>query len=95
MPHGHDFLLTVCVSSDRLDERGFVVDYYVLKEIVDDIVVKLNYSLANEVLGLESASSELIAERIQRMIAEKLGVDRGRICIKLCGPPSFCVEVEC
>jgi 6-pyruvoyltetrahydropterin/6-carboxytetrahydropterin synthase len=40
--HGHDWVVTTAVSSERLDDMGVVMDFRVLQEIVENATAELD-----------------------------------------------------
>ncbi len=90
--HGHDFRLRVCVCSGGLDERGFVIDYYELRDTVERVAAKLDHTLLNEVMGSERATAEDLVAWLWSVFEKDLGK---RLCVvEVCGPPDFCVELS-
>ena len=47
--HGHNWKVRVCVTSEKLDETGFVIDFKILSEIMKDITDILDHQNVNEV----------------------------------------------
>ncbi len=64
--HGHSFKLTLCVSGE-LTSEGWVMDFLRLREVVQNIVKRYNYSL----LVSEDIAKDL---RISGRSAVKLGI---------------------
>jgi 6-pyruvoyltetrahydropterin/6-carboxytetrahydropterin synthase len=58
--HGHNYRLEVSVEGP-LDERGFVMDYAELEDIVDPIIKRVDHRFLNEIDGLENPTSEVMA----------------------------------
>ncbi len=63
--HGHNWIVTVTMESEELDENGMVMDFTRIKEKVSD---RLDHQDLNAVLGFNPT-----AENIARWIAEELG----------------------
>jgi 6-pyruvoyltetrahydropterin/6-carboxytetrahydropterin synthase len=61
--HGHNYLITVHLKSDTLDEYGFVKDYKALKVVREFINDKLDHRHLNDVIA-EHPTSENIARFI-------------------------------
>lgn len=71
--HGHNYKLLVTVQSE-LDERGFVVDFKELDDIVQPLLVRVDHKILNEVEGLENPTAELIAQWFLNRISIAQGV---------------------
>ena len=61
--HGHSYLIRVELTSDTLDEFGFVEDYGELNDIREYIDGTLDHQNLSEVFGAENTTAELLAER--------------------------------
>lgn len=64
--HGHNYRVEVCVSSDKLDDNGMVIDFHLLKKALDSVVSKLHNSNLNE--------NSYIASEVDIPTAENLGL---------------------
>ena len=66
--HGHNYRVIVSIDGP-LDERGFVVDYAELDEVVQPLINRLDHRCLNDIDGLSNPTAEIIAgwlkERIQ------------------------------
>ncbi|MFZ5648466.1 MAG: 6-carboxytetrahydropterin synthase QueD [Bacillota bacterium] len=47
--HGHTWTVEVVVEGKRLDSCGMLIDFKVLKEMVDGIVTELDHSCLNDI----------------------------------------------
>lgn len=56
--HGHSFKIDVSVKGEVDPEKGWLMDFGDIKEIVDPIVKKVDHKLLNEIEGLEAGTSE-------------------------------------
>jgi 6-pyruvoyltetrahydropterin/6-carboxytetrahydropterin synthase len=72
--HGHNFKVELEVQGHGLDDTGMVVDFGVLKKILNRILDDLDHTDLNDVPGLngKSPSSENLAEYIFREVAKDL-----------------------
>jgi 6-pyruvoyltetrahydropterin/6-carboxytetrahydropterin synthase len=68
--HEHDWLVTASVGSDRLNSMGVVIDFHMLKEMVESVVGQLadNRLGRTEHFKKNNPSAEVVA----RYIYEKL-----------------------
>lgn len=64
--HEHDWLVTTSVSSARLDEMGVVMDFHVLKAMVEAITAELDNTVLSEVAHFRqnNASAENVAKHV-------------------------------
>ncbi|MET1100867.1 MAG: 6-carboxytetrahydropterin synthase [Pyrodictiaceae archaeon] len=93
--HGHTFSVKICVSNGELDEHGMLLDYAVLRGLVDKVVSKLDHTVLNDVLGVEDATLEILASWIYERLEESIRGKRLRLdFVEVCSQPDFCVEYE-
>lgn len=59
--HGHTYRLTIFISGDLLDDLSWVMDFAVLKQVVDPIIGQIDHKLMNDIPGLENPTCERIA----------------------------------
>lgn len=59
--HGHNYKLIV-TTEGNLDDRGFVIDFAELDEVVLPLLKNVDHKVLNEVDGLENPTAELIAQ---------------------------------
>jgi 6-pyruvoyltetrahydropterin/6-carboxytetrahydropterin synthase len=67
--HGHNWRVEVCVSGEKLDEAGVLVDFGVLKGHLNTIVNDLDHQFLNDQEVFRGNPS---SERIAVYIAERL-----------------------
>jgi 6-pyruvoyltetrahydropterin/6-carboxytetrahydropterin synthase len=66
--HGHSFRFDVIVAGEVAPEKGYLIDYGEIKQVVDPIVRRLDHYYLNEIGGLENPTSEMIAKWIWEQI---------------------------
>lgn len=69
--HGHDWVVTVELRSEALDDCGMVADFLAVREGLDAVSEALNHRCLNDHEWLEGMSPT--AERVARVILEHLG----------------------
>jgi len=75
--HGHTWTVEVLVAGGQLDRCGMLVDFKVLKEVVDGIVRQFDHKYLNQLQCLGTAqranpTAENLAEFIYRGVGEAL-----------------------
>ncbi len=68
--HGHNFRVEATVASEELNADGLVLDFRVLKEWVNEILVDLDHTFLNNLPPFSNISPT--AENIARFIYNKL-----------------------
>lgn len=58
--HGHNWIITVTVQSETLDENGMVVDFTKIKDVVN----QFDHHVINEVIGDLNPTAENMAKWI-------------------------------
>lgn len=58
--HGHNYRVEVTFEG-QLDERGFVIDFYEVDQLMNPLIAQLDHKVLNEVEGLENPTAEMIA----------------------------------
>jgi 6-pyruvoyltetrahydropterin/6-carboxytetrahydropterin synthase len=83
--HGHNWRVEVCVSGERLDDAGVLVDFGVIKKSVAKVMATLDHKFLNDLPEFSNhyrPSSENIAVYIARQLQEQLivpGVSVSRV----------------
>ncbi len=92
--HGHTYILEVCVSSDILDSEYFVVDFGIIKDIVNEIIIdKCDHQYLNdifEVTTVEFLTRQFFQDIKQALVEKELGVEVSSITLYET-PTSFCI----
>lgn len=89
--HGHNYRLTVEVEG-VLDERGFVMDYAELEEIVDPIIKRVDHRYLNEIDGLENPTSEVLVQWFMDQIKPQL--PGKSVTLRIFETPRYYVEMS-
>jgi 6-pyruvoyltetrahydropterin/6-carboxytetrahydropterin synthase len=89
--HGHNYRLDVAVEGD-LDERGFVMDYAELEEIVNPIMRRVDHRYLNEIEGLENPTSEVMAQWFMAQIKPHL--EGKTVTLRIYETPRYWVELS-
>jgi 6-pyruvoyltetrahydropterin/6-carboxytetrahydropterin synthase len=79
--HGHTYRLRVVIDGD-IDERGFVIDFAELGEIVTPLVQLLDHKVINEVVPFETTAENLcqwFASKIQDELSVQFRVATVRL----------------
>lgn len=69
--HGHTYLAELILRGEP-DERGFVVDYAEIAAAWKPVEALLDHRLLNNIEGLETPSTEVLAPFIARMLLDSL-----------------------
>jgi 6-pyruvoyltetrahydropterin/6-carboxytetrahydropterin synthase len=71
--HGHNWRIEVCVTGEKLDDGGVLIDFGVVKAHVAEIIETLDHKFLNELDCFQVApSSENIAVYIAHSLQEKI-----------------------
>jgi 6-pyruvoyltetrahydropterin/6-carboxytetrahydropterin synthase len=71
--HGHNWKVEVCVTGERLNPAGVLIDFGELKTYVSEIILEMDHKYLNELPYFDNApSSEKIAVHIAQRLQEKL-----------------------
>jgi 6-pyruvoyltetrahydropterin/6-carboxytetrahydropterin synthase len=95
--HGHNWSAQVTVEADELDAMGVGIDFVKLKQMVEEILSKLDYQNINEIPPFDelNPSAENIARWLFLKLKEQFGsqttrVKRVEICeMEGCGASYF------
>ncbi|MEM2933820.1 MAG: 6-carboxytetrahydropterin synthase QueD [Methanocellales archaeon] len=91
--HGHTYTAEVIVSGKVDGETHFILDYFILKKLLGEVIAELDHRYLNEIL--EYPTSERIAQYIYRKMREKLkGYNVELISIKLWEGKDKWVKIE-
>jgi len=70
--HGHSYALRVSIEGEPDAERGWIMDFAAMDEVVEPVVRRLDHQVLNEVAGLENPTSELLAAWLWRELEGRL-----------------------
>ena len=72
--HGHNWTVEVSVTTDKLDENGFVIDFLALEDILKQTLAPFDHNSLNEVapFDIQNPTAENIAAYIYQAINEKI-----------------------
>ena len=70
--HGHDVEVRACVRGERLDGAGMLIDAEELRRALREVLKPLDHKYANQVLGLDSVTAELLASWVYSRLRERL-----------------------
>lgn len=59
--HGHTYRLTVYVAGEPDEKLGWVMDFAVLKNVIEPLIKSIDHTLLNNIPGLENPTCERIA----------------------------------
>lgn len=59
--HGHTYRLTVYVAGEPDEQLGWVMDFAVLKNVIEPLIKSIDHTLLNNIPGLENPTCERIA----------------------------------
>ena len=62
--HGHNYVVTIHLKSDKLNDNGFVIDYHELKPIKEYIDNNLDHRHLNDIMGTLNSSAENLAKML-------------------------------
>jgi 6-pyruvoyltetrahydropterin/6-carboxytetrahydropterin synthase len=62
--HGHNFRVQVTIEGDRLDDTGLLVDFLDVKDLMHQVIARIDHQFLNEVAPFDAKnpSAENIAE---------------------------------
>jgi 6-pyruvoyltetrahydropterin/6-carboxytetrahydropterin synthase len=75
--HGHNWRVTIAVTSDRLNEQGLAVDFHELKKSLREVLDQLEHTFLNDIFPFTqiNPSSENLAKWIYDSIGKKINDD--------------------
>ena len=75
--HGHNYMVTVTVVADKLNEIGIALDFKLLKAAVDKVIGPYDHHNLSEMDEFKAVNptSEILARTIYRKLAAELAND--------------------
>jgi 6-pyruvoyltetrahydropterin/6-carboxytetrahydropterin synthase len=72
--HGHNWKIEVCVTGEKLNDAGVIMDFGQIKKYVSEIMAGLDHKFLNEIEWFKGTnpSSEIIAMKIAHELQEKI-----------------------
>ena len=72
--HGHNYMVTVTVVADKLNEIGIALDFKLLKAAVDKVIAPYDHHNLSELEDFKAVNptSEILAQAIYRKISAEL-----------------------
>ncbi len=72
--HGHNFVVEVIITSERLNDQGVVIDFRALKSYLGETLELLDHTFLNEIVPFtdHNPSSEHIARFIHAEIRKRI-----------------------
>ncbi|MGB5156843.1 6-pyruvoyl trahydropterin synthase family protein [Desulfobacterium sp. N47] len=72
--HGHNWKIEACVTGDKLNDAGVVIDFGNLKIILSEIIAELDHKFLNDLEWFKglNPSSETIAVRIAQELENRI-----------------------
>ncbi|MCB5234019.1 MAG: 6-carboxytetrahydropterin synthase QueD [Candidatus Cloacimonetes bacterium] len=68
--HGHNWKVRVGISCDKLDKIGMALDYGIIKQVLGEVLAKLDHQYLNDVPMLNGANPT--SENLARIIFEEM-----------------------
>ena len=62
--HGHNYVVTIHLKSQQLNDKGFVIDYHALKSIKEYIDNTLDHRHLNDIMSPINSSAENLAKML-------------------------------
>lgn len=92
--HGHDWQVAVEVFADQLDQAGLVMDFQLLKDMVDNITAKISDSRMGDVefFRQNSSSTENVAKYIYDKLEPMLPTNVRLQCVSVTESPGCSVK---
>jgi 6-pyruvoyltetrahydropterin/6-carboxytetrahydropterin synthase len=85
--HGHNYVVRVEITAERLDGVGFVVDYGDLAPVREWIARRLDHRDLNEVLA-DNPTAENLAARLAREVLDRVALPEGaRVAVGISETP--------
>ncbi|MFA5779498.1 MAG: 6-carboxytetrahydropterin synthase QueD [Elusimicrobiota bacterium] len=72
--HGHNYKVRLTVSGETLDKSGMLIDFTVLKSILENVLSKFDHGYLNDISPFDkiNPTAENIAEQIYKQIQFKI-----------------------
>ncbi|MBU1054000.1 MAG: 6-carboxytetrahydropterin synthase QueD [Proteobacteria bacterium] len=72
--HGHNWKIEACVTGEKLNDAGVIIDFGIIKKIISEIIAELDHTFLNDHDWFKNLnpSSETIAMRIAQELENRL-----------------------
>ncbi|MDQ1331170.1 MAG: 6-pyruvoyltetrahydropterin/6-carboxytetrahydropterin synthase, partial [Thermodesulfobacteriota bacterium] len=72
--HGHNWKIEACVTGEKLNDAGVIMDFGIIKKHVSEIMAALDHKFLNELDWFKdlNPSSEVIAMRIAKELQARI-----------------------
>jgi 6-pyruvoyltetrahydropterin/6-carboxytetrahydropterin synthase len=70
--HGHSYAVQVTIEGEPDAERGWIMDFAAMDEVVEPVMRRLDHQVLNEVPGLDNPTAELLTAWIWRELEGRL-----------------------
>jgi 6-pyruvoyltetrahydropterin/6-carboxytetrahydropterin synthase len=70
--HGHSYAVCVTIEGVPEAERGWIMDFAAMDEVVDPVIARLDHQVLNEIAGLDNPTAENLAAWLWRELDGKL-----------------------
>ncbi len=88
--HGHDYLVKACIEAEKL-QGSFLIDHYVLLNLLESCIYLLDHSFLNDVLGDDSPSAEKLAKHIHDCLRRSAEIaDKDTVRVEVCTATRMC-----
>lgn len=79
--HGHNWKVEACLSGEKLNEAGVLIDFGEVKEYLNDIILQLDHKFLNELEFFkgDNPSSEKIAVFIAKELGKKINTQEVKV----------------
>jgi len=84
-PHGHNYKVRVTLRGQELDKAGLLLDFKDLKEVMKDVIERLDHQMLNDIEPFTSLnpSAENIARYFYDQTSQRLkSLTNGRVSVK-------------
>jgi 6-pyruvoyltetrahydropterin/6-carboxytetrahydropterin synthase len=82
--HGHNWFITVEVSSNKLDQNGMILDFKYLKTLLENTIIsKLDHQNLNEVLDFNPTAEQIAQWILNELNEEFLGTALQCTCVEV------------
>lgn len=70
--HGHSYAVSVTIEGVPDAERGWIMDFAAIDEVVEPLIRRLDHQVLNEIPGLDNPTAELLASWLWRELEGRL-----------------------